>query len=94
MAYDEIKRAQPRPHAVTLEDRRRLTVTGVEDVDSFDDREIVMQTSQGTLSVKGQELQIDRLSVDTGDVSVTGTVSELIYEETAPSGSLWTKLFH
>ena len=94
MAYDDVKKSVPKPQNLTLENRRRLSVSGVEDVDSFDESEIVMQTCDGALKVKGSELQIDRLSLDTGEVTVKGLVSELVYEETAPSGSLWSRLFH
>ena len=82
-----------KPHSLTLDDRRRLSVTGAEDVESFDDSEVVMHTSQGLLVIKGSGLQIDRLSTDSGDVSVQGLITSLGYEETAPSGSLWTRLF-
>ena len=94
MAYEDVKRPVVKPHSVVMEDRKRIAVTGVEDVDSFDEKEVVMQTAGGLLSIKGQGLQIDKLSLDTGEVTVQGTVTELKYEETAPSGSLWTKLFH
>jgi sporulation protein YabP len=82
-----------RPHSLTLDDRHRLSVTGAEDVESFDDNEVIMHTSQGLLVIKGSGLQIDRLSTDSGDVSVQGLITSLSYEETAPSGSLWTRLF-
>ena len=94
MAYEENRKTTIRPHGIILEERKKLSVTGVEDVDSFDDKQIVMRTVCGDLVVRGSELSIDRLSLDTGEVGVTGLVSELCYEEVAPSGSLWNKLFH
>jgi len=71
-----------------------LTVSGVEEVESFDDHEVILVTNCGTLLIRGDELTISRLSVDTGDVSIQGLVVSLTYEEVAPSGSLWTRLFH
>ena len=94
MAYEESRKPAQRPHGLTLEERKKLIVSGVEDVESFDDKQIVMRTVCGDLIIKGSDLQIDRLSLDTGDVSVLGLVTDLIYEETAPSGSLWQRLFH
>lgn len=94
MSYEENRKSAQRPHSVIMEERKKLSVSGVEDVESFDDTEIVMRTVCGDLIIRGSELQIDKLSLDTGDVNVMGIVSELSYEETAPSGSLWTKLFH
>ena len=94
MAYEESKKAVQRPHSVILEERKKLSVSGVEDVESFDDTRIIMRTVCGALLLKGSDLKIDRLSLETGEVGVTGLVTELSYEEVAPSGSLWTKLFH
>lgn len=69
------------PHKLQLEERRKLTVTGVTEVVSFDDSSVVLQTSLGTLIVQGQQLQLKNLSLDGGQVAVDGTVSALIYEE-------------
>lgn len=69
------------PHHLNLEGRSRLSVSGVEEVDSFDENTIVMQTSQGTLVVSGQGLHIEKLSLDGGDLTVEGTVDALSYEE-------------
>ncbi len=94
MAYEEVKKTVCKPHTVIMEERKKLSVSGVEDVESFDDTQIVMRTVCGDLIIKGSDLQIDRLSLETGEVGVTGLVSQFGYEEVAPSGSLWTKLFH
>lgn len=94
MAYEDRTRTPVRPHNVTMEERKRLSVTGVEEVESFDDGQVVMLTSGGTLIVKGSELNISKLNLDSGDVSIQGLVTELCYEEVAPSGSLWARLFH
>ena len=68
-------------HHLNLEGSSRLSVSGVEEVDSFDENTIVMQTSQGTLVVSGQGLHIEKLSLDGGDLTVEGTVDALSYEE-------------
>lgn len=93
MVYEEKEKFANMPQNVILEDRARLSVTGVLDVDSFDDRQIVAKTVKGTLILRGSDLHIDRLSLDTGDLAVTGLLTELGYEETAPGGSLWQRLF-
>jgi sporulation protein YabP len=94
MAYEEKNLTVRRPHGVILEGRARLTVSGVEDVESFDDMEIVMQTSAGDLIVRGEGLHIDKLSLDTGELAVTGHITDLCYTEpSVSSGSLWTRLF-
>jgi YabP family. len=92
MAYEE-KKHTVLQHNIILESRAKMSVSGVENVDSFDDCELVIQTSQGNLIVSGSNLHIDSLNLDTGDLLVDGLVTGLVYEETVPSSSLWTKLF-
>ena len=67
-------------HYLTLEDRERLTVSGVEEVESFDEATIVMITAQGVLVVRGEGLHIEKLSLDGGDWKVDGLVESLTYE--------------
>ncbi len=93
MLYEEKEKTPLRPHNVILEDRCRLSVSGVLDVDSFDDRQIITKTSKGSLILRGSDLHIDKLSLDSGELVVTGLVTDLGYEETAPGGSLWSRLF-
>ena len=93
MVYEEKARIGTKPHNIVLEDRERLSVSGVEDVDSFDERQIVLKTTKGCLILRGSDLHIDKLGLDTGELNVTGLITELGYEETAPSGSLWSRLF-
>ena len=69
------------PHRVTLEERGSLTVSGVSDVERFDEHEIVMSTSRGTLVVTGENLHIEKLSLDGGDLKVEGAVDALTYED-------------
>ncbi|MGN0171251.1 MAG: sporulation protein YabP [Acutalibacteraceae bacterium] len=82
------------PHQLMLDDRRRLTVSGVSDVDSFDDTAVVVYTSLGELTVRGSQLHISRLNVDTGELAVEGSVSSLEYAELRQkSKGLLGKLF-
>ena len=82
-------------HNIILENRRSLSVTGVEDVDSFDESNIVLFTEMGLLSVRGEDLHINRLSVDTGEISVEGEIHSIGYSDsdTKKSQSLISKLF-
>lgn len=78
MPYEELRSGD---HHLILEDRERLTVSGVEEVESFDENTIVMDTAQGVLIVRGEGLHIEKLSLDGGDLKVEGTVESLSYEE-------------
>ena len=93
MAFEEKNKPVVKPHHVIMEDRSRLSVTGVEDVISFDEAEIITRTAQGNLIIRGTGLHIGKLTLDSGEVSVDGLVRELCYEETAPAGGFWARLF-
>ena len=58
------------PHNLVLEDRKKLNVSGVCDVDSFDEETIVVYTQMGELTVRGNDLHINKLSVETGELKV------------------------
>lgn len=72
------------PHHVMLEERRSLTVSGVEDVERFDDTSIVLSTSQGSMVVSGENLHIEKLSLDGGDLKVEGQIDAITYEDDQP----------
>lgn len=69
------------PHHVVMEERRRLSVSGVEDVERFDENTIVLSTTQGAMTVTGENLHIEKLSLDGGDLKVEGEIESLVYEE-------------
>ena len=79
-------------HRLTLEERSRLTMTGVTEVVSFEDTYVVMRTTLGTLTVQGQDLQLKNLSAEGGQVAVEGKVSALVYEEPRISGGWFRRL--
>lgn len=82
MAYEEKYKLPELPHSLKMEGRAYLSVSGVTEVESFDDLSVVAVTTQGLLVIRGQGLHIDRLSLDVGELSVSGTVDSLQYEET------------
>lgn len=82
------------PHQVILSDRREMTVSGVADVDSFDDSIIVAHTALGELTIKGNGLHILRLNTETGDLSLEGQIDALEYSAAKPTkGGLFGRLF-
>lgn len=82
------------PHLMTLSERTRLTVSGVLDVNTFDDMTVVAYTTLGELTVRGRDLHISHLSIDSGDLTVEGNVDSLTYAEVhARSGGFFGKLF-
>lgn len=89
------KKAIKMPHSLILQDRRGLSVSGVLDVDSFDEQIIILFTEQGELTIKGNDLHINKLSVDTGELSVEGYIDSLTYseEKTSSKSGFFSKLF-
>ena len=84
---------QAAAHRLELDGRESLTVSGVEDVERFDETGIVMSTAVGTLVVTGEDLHIGKLSLDGGDLKVEGLVNALIYgEESRGRGGLLARL--
>ena len=80
MPYEENRPRAEAAHHIILEEREQLSVSGVEEVESFDENTIVMLTNRGTLIVRGEELHIEKLSLDGGDLKVEGRVNALIYD--------------
>lgn len=66
-------------HDVTLKGRRQLDITGVKQVESFDNEEFLLETVMGFLSVRGQNLHMKNLNVEQGIVSIEGKVFDLVY---------------
>lgn len=81
------------PHRLSLNERKELSVTGVTEVVSFDEEAVVLRTSLGTLVIQGRELQLKNLSLNGGQVDVSGTVSTLIYQEPKQTGGWVRRLF-
>lgn len=91
----EEKRTVKMPHNVILEDRKKLSVTGVEDIDSFDEGSITVYTALGELTVTGIDLHINRLSVETGELLIEGDISAFKYTEgRIQKEGFFSRLFH
>ena len=92
---NENKLEEPRSNIV-LESRKKLTLTGVEEVISFDDEKILLNTKLGFLTIKGSELKMNKLDVQNGDVIIVGNISSIVYsskEVKKEKESIISKLF-
>ena len=80
-----------------LENRGKLSISGVNDVLSFDDQVVMIDTELGLLTVKGENIRINKLSLDTSEVVLEGTISYLAYSdkdlEKNKNSSLLSKIF-
>ena len=88
---NELNRAEP--HELRLENREKLSVTGVREVESFDENAVVLHTARGVLIIRGENLHLKTLSIDGGQIAVTGTIGSLSHEETQKGGGLFQRLF-
>lgn len=68
-----------RPHSCLMQNRSAANLTGVREVVSFDENQVVMDTDMGLLTLKGKDLHVSRLTVEKGEVDVEGTVDSLTY---------------
>ena len=81
---------------LVLENRKKLSVSGVNDVLSFDDQVVIIDTELGLLTVKGENIRINKLSLDTAEVIVEGEISSLSYSQSKQeksAGTILSKIF-
>ena len=79
---------------IIIESRKKISVSAVEDVDSFDEDSIILLTSLGTLIVKGANFHINKLNVDTGELVIEGDIDSCTFDDKASAkGSFWSKMF-
>ncbi|MBE6949421.1 MAG: sporulation protein YabP [Ruminococcaceae bacterium] len=95
MAYDYRGNLPEAAHNVIMEGREKLTVSGVEDVDSFDESEVTVKTVRGRMIIRGEALKLEKLSLDTGEIIACGKIDSLEYdsESTHESGGFFARLF-
>ena len=90
----EEKRVLKMQHNLIMENRKTLTITGVMDIDSFDEQTVIVFTEEGELTVKGENLHINKIDVDTGDLLMEGAIDSISYSDNLPQkGGLFSKLF-
>ena len=76
MNSDKTKQAN---HNVIMENRRTVSISGVTDVDNFDDKTILIYTQMGELAVHGKNLHVNSMSVETGEMTLDGDIYSLVY---------------
>lgn len=94
---EDLTNAKQRVHKLMMSNRRTCTINGVADVLSFDLNEILLETDQGMLMIKGSDLHVNRLTLEKGEVDIEGKIDSLTYSEVSGYGnkgeSLFSKLF-
>lgn len=94
---EDLNSTNARMHKVTMLNRRTCTINGVNDVLAFDIHEILLETEQGMLMIKGDDLHVNRLTLDKGEVDIEGRIDSFTYSEVVSPGhkteSLLSRLF-
>lgn len=93
LSYEQTQKEAQKNHALSIQNRQKLSLSGVVDVSGFDENVIVLATSLGALTVRGEGLHIERIDLDAGQLEVRGKLRELSYDEPAAGGSFWQRLF-
>lgn len=92
---EEKKQQVRKTHNIIMENRSTMSISGVQDVDSFDEQTVVLFTEMGTLTIKGDNLHINKLSIDVGEVTLDGDIGLLAYEDDSDTKreGLFARLF-
>jgi len=88
MPMEEKKRA-PSRHSLTIDKREAVAVTGVIDVISFDEESVIGETEMGVVVIRGANLHVNRINLESGELAVSGEIDGVTYEN--PSGGARTK---
>lgn len=94
--YKEMDSLKPRlrTHNIHIDNRARMSITGVSDVESFHEQEIILETETGNLRIEGEGLHLTKLNLDDGQVVVEGLIIALEYEAPAPERQgLFSRMF-
>ena len=81
------------PHNIILESRKTLRISGVKDIDSFTENRVILNTVMGELTIKGEDLHVISLEAESGDFSLTGTVSSMSYSRNSSLDGPVKRLF-
>lgn len=87
---------EPVLHNLIMENRAKLNVSGVLDVDNFNEETIALQTQMGLLTVQGFDLHINKLSIETGELCIEGEIASVVYQDDNgynAKGGFLSKLF-
>ena len=82
-------------HSFSVSERKNIIISGVVKIDSFDNEEFLIETVQGYMNIKGENLEVVKLDTYQGNVTIKGRIDALsyIYENSKKESSVFTKLF-
>lgn len=84
---------QALPHSLSLQDRKKMAVSGVNEVVNFDENQVTVATTMGTLVIRGSSLHVDQLSLESGELRLTGQIDMVEYDDSVAVGGFLRRLF-
>lgn len=95
MTKEEYSKLSKIPHCLTLDNRKKLLVSGVSEIDSYDDKSVIVYTEMGQLTVKGENLNIKKLNLEVGELEIVGKIFSLNYVDKSNDlrGGFFSKIF-
>jgi len=95
MVYEDRIRTSEGLQNVVIENREKLSLTGALGVVSFDEFSVIADTTQGTIAIRGEELHLEKLNLDIGEIKIRGRIDSIEYESDEPKegGGLFSRLF-
>ncbi|MCI8793054.1 MAG: sporulation protein YabP [Eubacterium sp.] len=96
MIQDQLRPQTQTSHRLTMQDREKIELTGVTEVISFDNKEILLETIEGALRFGGEGLHVKRLTLERGEIAIEGRIQEISYHESSrdkTAGSFLGRLF-
>ncbi len=80
------QKSMPMAHSIVMEGRKTVSISGVTDVESFDEQTVILMTDVGELVIKGFGMHINRIDVESGDLALEGEIYGISYSDTTPAG--------
>lgn len=94
---EERRNNRLRGHSIILENREKLSISGVEHVNNFNSELVIVETIAGVITIKGDDLDVNKLNIEDGNVSITGTVNSMTYSDreslSAKGSGFFSKMF-
>jgi sporulation protein YabP len=84
------------PHKVVIDSREKVIITAVEDVDSFNENEVILLTNHGFITISGEDLHISKLNLEEGQLVISGTIQSVDYadhEEERSKKGVFSRVF-
>ena len=95
---DEVMSVKSRAHSIVINNREKIMITGVNDMDSFNESEVIVLTDAGFLTVSGTDLHINKLNLDEGQLIIDGTIQSVDYSDHEElrqnNSSIFSKVFN